>query len=163
MASYTADPMASSPPSTTSKPPHPPHLHALALQTQHNLQHQHDWSSLVTHTHSPNPPHQLLPRPLLSGLPPHRIYTHPDTQVQQLMLSANKTRHDDDNDAARELEWVLPTHVDEKWSLRRFQEVFDAVPAGDEGRKRVLLATVSGDSTIVYYIFHEGIVKPRQN
>ena len=29
--------------------------------------------------------------------------------------------------------------------------------------KRVLLATVDNDSTVVYYIIHDGIVKPRQN
>ncbi|KAH0553130.1 hypothetical protein GP486_006681 [Trichoglossum hirsutum] len=169
MASSTADPTASSPPSTattttsssSSKPAHPPHLRALASQTHHNLQHQHDWTSLATHTHSANAPHRLLPRPLLSGLPPQRIYTHPDTQAQQLMLSADRPRRPDDE--TPELEWILPTHVEERWSLRRFQEVFDALPAGDEGRKRVLLATVGGDSTIVYYILHEGIVKPRQN
>ena len=36
-----------------------------------------------------------------------------------------------------------------------------------EGRrkrlKRVLLATLSDDSTVVYYIVHDEIVKPRQN
>lgn len=90
----------------------------------------------------------------------------------------------------------------EKWSLRRFGEVFDEIeiipPAfgaidmeadveEDENirkrtrdvplpptkgshaknpwrtKKRVLLATVDDDSTIVYYIVHDGIVKPRQN
>lgn len=88
---------------------------------------------------------------------------------------------------------MLPTHLREKWSLRRFADVFDGVgeippePDGIEdeliieddtvdnhraehhkqgkrrGGKRVLLATVNADSTIVYYIVHEGIVKPRQN
>lgn len=29
--------------------------------------------------------------------------------------------------------------------------------------KRVLLATLDDDSTVVYYIVHNGIVKPRQN
>ena len=89
-----------------------------------------------------------------------------------------------------EREWVLPTHLKEKWSLRKFAEAFDAIseipPDGDEdigldghrrgstktpiaqankrrGGKRVLLATVGEDSSIVYYIVHEGIVKPRQN
>ena len=68
----------------------------------------------------------------------------------------------------------------EKWSLRRFAEVFDAVeeePPEDDvggqmweevkgkrrGGKRVLLATLGDDSTVVYYIVHDGIVKPRQN
>lgn len=34
--------------------------------------------------------------------------------------------------------------------------------AGDEV-KRILLATVDDDSTVVYYVVHDGIVKPRQN
>lgn len=34
--------------------------------------------------------------------------------------------------------------------------------AGDEV-KRMLLATVDDDSTVVYYVVHDGIVKPRQN
>ena len=29
--------------------------------------------------------------------------------------------------------------------------------------KRVLLAAVDDDSTVVYYIVHDGLVKPRQN
>lgn len=71
---------------------------------------------------------------------------------------------------------MLPTHVREKWTLRDLAGVFDAVgevPSGGEGDgtggkgrrggKRVLLAVVGDDSTVVYYIVHEGIVKPRQN
>lgn len=84
-------------------------------------------------------------------------------------------------DVPPEREWVLPSHLREKWSLRRFAEIFDAVgavppePGGDEGGevrsgcgrwrtvKRVLLATVDDDSTVVYYVVHDGVVKPRQN
>lgn len=87
-----------------------------------------------------------------------------------------------------EREWVLPTHLSEKWSLRRFAEVFDSIEAVPDGKedldedgkeeelnevgkhwrgmtrqKRVLLATLHDDSTVVYYIMHDGIVKPRQN
>ena len=87
-----------------------------------------------------------------------------------------------DKDVAVEREWVLPTHVREKWSLRKFAEVFDAIEAvppdaedqQDERKpkppwrrecreKRLLMAVVNDDSTIVYYIIHDGIVKPRQN
>ena len=121
------------------------------------------------------------------------------------MLRAGRT----EQDVPPEREWVLPTRLREKWSLRRLADVFDTVEAepdvGDEeggeglegramggmgeggnrigisrestgagvdraqegrrrrGGKRVLLATVSDDSTIVYYIVHEGLVKPRQN
>jgi tRNA-splicing endonuclease subunit Sen15 len=97
-----------------------------------------------------------------------------------------------------EREWVLPSHLREKWTLRAFGETFDglskapeptagtslfeeedadAAEASVEGTvgddissswrtklpKRVLLATVDDDSTVVYYIIHDGIVKPRQN
>lgn len=34
---------------------------------------------------------------------------------------------------------------------------------GEKRQKRVLLATLHDDSTVVYYIMHDGIVKPRQN
>ena len=86
-----------------------------------------------------------------------------------------------ETDVPLEREWVLPTHLREKWSLRKFAEVFDAVgnvPPGEgveneggemedikirKGGKRILLATVGDDSTVLYYIVHDGIVKPRQN
>ena len=78
-------------------------------------------------------------------------------------------------------EWVLPIRLREKWSLRKLAEVFDAleeVPVGSgdnwenengkgtgkrRGEKRLLMAIVGDDSTVVYYIVHDGIVKPRQN
>lgn len=144
----------------------------------------------------------------MSGLPPSRVYVHPDEQIDMLKQGVRE------QDVEKEREWVLPTHLREKWSLRRFAEVFDAVgeeppemgewggardeevDEGGEGRrktgsgverniagevvtarsnignrkgnkrrggKRVLLATVSDDSTTVYYIVHDGLVKPRQN
>ena len=93
-----------------------------------------------------------------------------------------------ETDVPGEREWVLPTRLAEKWTLRRFAEVFDGVgivPPGEggdggedrrdrerlvernvgtrRGGKRILLATASDDSTIVYYVVHDGIVKPRQN
>ena len=100
---------------------------------------------------------------------------HPDEQVEMLKAGVKE------EDVPVEREWVLPTHLREKWSLRRFADVFDAVgetppeenkeetlSAEDQvgkrrGGKRLLLATVSDDSTVVYYIVHDGIVKPRQN
>ena len=93
-----------------------------------------------------------------------------------------------DDEIVVEREWVLPTHLREKWSLKAFAEIFDAIeeepPPSDNdqsqtedshmtkidndkihrtGGKRILLATTGDDSTIVYYIVHDGIVKPRQN
>ncbi|KAI9720790.1 MAG: hypothetical protein M1812_002629 [Candelaria pacifica] len=159
---------------------HPPHLHHLATQVQHNLEFQHDWSSLKVHTRSPHRTSALLSRPILSGIPPQKIYIHPDEQAEMLKHGLSEA------DLNPTKEWVLPTHLKEKWSLRRFAEVFDNIgeaPPGESdqyepGReddrrrdkftarkqeKRLLLATVSDDSTVVYYIIHDGIVKPRQN
>ncbi|KAL8837098.1 MAG: hypothetical protein Q9170_002655 [Blastenia crenularia] len=155
------------------------HQHALAAQVLHSLQYQHDWASLQIHTKSPIDNRRLL-KPLVSGLPPHRIYVHPDEQIEML----KKNIQEKDVPIARE--WVLPTHLREKWSLRKFAEAFEGVAelpspgvqSSEEKKdtservvqkksrrdvKRLLLAIVGDDSTIVYYVVHDGIVKPRQN
>lgn len=161
--------------------PHAPYLQALALQIKHNLQHQHLWTDLQIHTHSASST-TPLPRPLISGLPPTRLYIHPDEQMA-LLQAQKKSGGTGLGEVESEREWVLPSHIREKWSLRRFGEVFDrigVVPpgyAGEQGEdeedeeksnpwrttKRVVLATLDDDSTVVYYIVHDGIVKPRQN
>lgn len=171
---------------TSSLAQHPAHYHHLALNILHNLQYQHDWTSLSIHTHSSS--NTLLPRPMISGLPPRRAYIHPDEQVAIL-----KVEHQTGKAVKQhpEMEWVLPAHWEEKMSLAKFSEIFDAVgtvppggeaanndenedqeeeakKVGDEWRgenrqKRLLLATVHDDSTVIYYIMHDGIVKPRQN
>ena len=97
---------------------------------------------------------------------------HPDQQVEELKAGVKE------DEVEVEREWVLPTHLQEKWSLRKFAEVFDGLgeepPGSDGGQrweevkgkrggKRVLLATLGDDSTVVYYIVHDGMVKPRQN
>ncbi|KAI4211327.1 MAG: hypothetical protein LQ351_005882 [Letrouitia transgressa] len=155
--------------------------HALAAQVLHNLQFQHDWTALHIRTKSPISS-SSLPRPLVLGIPPHRIYIHPDDQAKMLQNGV------DEDSLPLEREWVLPTHLKEKWSLRQFADIFDAIdevpqssdgdrisrendeaniekasPPKRTGGKRILLAIVGNDSTIVYYIIHEGIVKPRQN
>jgi tRNA-splicing endonuclease subunit Sen15 len=182
----------------------PDHLHHLALQVRHNLEYEHQWTRLKIHIHSPVT-NEVLPRPLISGLPPKRLYIHPDEQVELLKAEADRKknlRKDDTNGskssgdidasyAQPELEWVLPAHLREKWSLRKMAEVFDGIsnvppddtfskqlndnsanvpsnvlnPPNEKWRstKRVVLATVSDDSTITYYIMHDGLVKPRQN
>jgi tRNA-splicing endonuclease subunit Sen15 len=166
---------------------HLPQLQSLAVQIQHNLQYQHYWTDLHVHTHSPltNDP---LPRPLVSGLPRQRIYIHPDEQVE-LLKEADRRRKASKAvgetsglqvKAEPEREWILPTRLNEKWTLRRLAGVFDAitsVPPEPESAasasdrrdnpwrttKRVILGTVDSDSTVVYYIVHDGVVKPRQN
>lgn len=166
---------------TNSSVVHPSHLFHLAATIMYNLQHQHDWTTLSFHTHSPLTG-LPLPRPLVSGLPPRRIYVHPDEQVEIL-----KAEHESGTSIVQnpEREWVLPTHLAEKWSLQKFAAVFDSIDTvpkgegdagddqitssvgqkwrGNQRQKRLLLATLHDDSTVVYYIMHDGIVKPRQN
>ncbi|KAF2834703.1 hypothetical protein M501DRAFT_1009007 [Patellaria atrata CBS 101060] len=176
---------------------------SLALQIEHSLRYEHRWTRLHLHTHSPLDGRRLA-RPMLAGTPPQRLYVHPDEQVEMVSREARKGgkkggevlrrggdgRGEEEGDMEEiwgkrpEREWVLPTHLGEKWTLRRLAEIFGGVgvvpPDRDEGeddegadaetkrnmwrsKKRVLLAVVNDDSTIVYYIVHDGIMKPRQN
>lgn len=132
-------------------------VHNLAMTVLQNLRLQHDWSDL-----------QLLNnpgayRPLIRGLPPKRLYLHPDDQIAALVheeATGEKVIHEP------EYEWVLSTHLNEKWSLAKFASVFDSIVnenSENSRPKRIVLATVHNDSTVVYYIMHEGMVKPRQN
>ena len=159
--------------------PNVAYYHNLARQVQHDLSYQHAWKSLTLHT-TPSSPHNStnlsFSRPLLSGVPPRHLYVHPDDQVEMLK------RHLNEEDVSVPLEWVLPTHLKEKWSMKKFAQVFDAMDPSPpispehpevkdnlqpswmrERQKRILMAVVNDDSTIVYYIIHDGIVKPRQN
>lgn len=156
----------------------------LAHQISYNLEHQHDWASLRVVTQDPSAT-QAFPRPLICGTPPRPLYIHPDLQVEIL-----KAEHAGGVSLplAAEPEWVLPTHISESWSLKAFAEIFDAIGTlppveteeatgaevrpihqvgqqwrGANRQKRLLLATLQDDSTIVYYVMHDGIVKPRQN
>ncbi|EME49352.1 hypothetical protein DOTSEDRAFT_49636 [Dothistroma septosporum NZE10] len=175
---------------------HSADLHHLALQIAHNLRYQHLWTDMRLHTHAMHTS-DALPQPLLSGTPPRRIYVHPDEQIE-LLQSQKDHGKTGMPELAPQREWVLPSHLHEQWTLRRFGETFDAIgvepeegtgellfpsPSESESEsesreeqrgekdskwrrnlpKRLLLATLEDDSTVVYYIVHDGIVKPRQN
>jgi tRNA-splicing endonuclease subunit Sen15, fungi type len=172
---------------------------ALPLELLHNLQYQHSWRDLQLHfidTRSATPSlldldltnPSLRAQPsrshtedkiyLISGLPPRHAYLHPDFQNQLI-------RHKiPEKSATIQREWVLPTSLGTKWTLKRLCQVFDALSprqvlkadndAGDveveewKDAKRVLMGMLStngmgGDGTAVYYIMQEGEVKPRQN
>lgn len=118
-----------------------------------NLEDQHDWTSVETH-------HGAGQRPLIKGLPPRRLYIHPDDQIAALEHehSTGVLLHQEP-----EFEWVLAVHPAEKWTLSRIASVFDSVEHAGERAKRIVLGTVHNDSTVVYYLLHEGLVKPRQN
>lgn len=200
--------------------------YSVALQVQHNLQYQQQWTLLTLHTSCDlqladgQLISQTLPRPILSGLPPTRLYIHPDEMVAHISLERKKEKDKlkyqesdqrDDGEMNRnteedttelkdnyqghmcnlnteatestidtpQREWVVPTRIHESWTLSRLAAIFDQienVPPELDGKdrmtgavsdwprsKRVILAVVGDDSTVVYYIVHEGLVKPRQN
>lgn len=144
---------------------HPDYIADLASTVYENLENQHDWTLLESHTHKQQPLPKnktLLPRPLITGLPPRRLYLHPDDQVELVKTHATYTV-----DETPEIEWVLPMHLNEKFSLKQMAEVFDSLelpePLAEGRHKRLLMAIVHDDSTVVYYFVHDGIVKPRQN
>ncbi|KAI1109723.1 tRNA-splicing endonuclease subunit Sen15 [Nemania sp. NC0429] len=139
------------------------HGRQLADTVLDNLKYQHDWTELQLLTHSPATSEPLM-RPMVAGLPPRRLYVHPDDQIEMVKSIAVPDSKILDTP---EVEWVLPTHISEKWTLKLFAAVFDSLPAHLSARpgrpKKIVLATIHDDSTIVYYLLHDGIVKPRQN
>ncbi|KAM0259529.1 hypothetical protein ACHAQJ_003255 [Trichoderma viride] len=119
-----------------------------------NLQDQHQWASLEV-VRIPG-----LSRPMIRGLPPRLLYLHPDDQISALAYeksTGTRAQHD------AEFEWVLAVHLTEKWTLSNFAAVMDALPEVLKGTKRIVLAALHNDSTVVYYIVQEGMIKPRQN
>lgn len=138
------------------------HIDDLVAAVHENLENQHDWTTLKIHTRSVNS-NIILPRPLISGLPPRRLYIHPDDQIAMIKNNTMGTTIAQ----APEVEWVLSTSLNEDITLEFLSNIFDSMdrPADlPEGRnKRLLLAVRHDDSTVVYYFIHDGIVKPRQN
>lgn len=132
----------------------PSAIDKVAFTVMHNLEHQHDWRALEL-CHDSN-----QPRPLIRGFPPSRLYLHPDDQVAALereKATGLKVHLEP------EMESVLAVHLSEKLSLATFASVFDAVRERRPQPKRIVLAVLHNDSTVVYYLMHEGMVKPRQN
>lgn len=126
-----------------------------ALAVLENLENQHDWTSL-----------ELIDIPELSktfikGLPPRLLYMHPDDQIAALELERSGGPKVNKEPVE---EWVLPLLLIDKWSLSKLATAFDTLEKAPGGHaKRLVLATIHNDSTVVYYLVHEGMVKPRQN
>ncbi|EWC45303.1 hypothetical protein DRE_00702 [Drechslerella stenobrocha 248] len=139
---------------------HDPHLLNLRAVVQSNLQLQHYWTDIkpldALADQSDASQLEPLPRPMLYGRPPDQLY---DPEPAPLSTTDSSPK------PAPEMEYVLPVHLDETFTLRKWAAIFDALPKPSDSdlKKRIVVAVVSGDSTVVYYIMHDGIVKPRQN
>ncbi|CAK7274440.1 hypothetical protein SEPCBS119000_006171 [Sporothrix epigloea] len=146
-----------------------------------NLVNQQDWTRMRVHDAASS----KFPRMLLSGLPPRRLYIHPDEQIE-VLRAERKLGNGQRIAQPPELEWIMPMHLAETPTVSLLAAVFDsisAVPPTDEIEeikddsaaeewkawrssrrgKRLLLAVVQDDSSVTYYFMHDGIVKPRQN
>ncbi|KAL2826842.1 hypothetical protein BDW59DRAFT_61342 [Aspergillus cavernicola] len=86
-------------------------------QVLHNLQHQHLWTSLKIHNLA-----TTFPASLISGIPPHRVYTHPDEQLYMVERGLRE------EDVELDRMFVLPTVQGQSWSLEKMAAVFDALP-----------------------------------
>ncbi|KAI9375732.1 tRNA-splicing endonuclease subunit Sen15 [Aspergillus egyptiacus] len=104
--------LVSSAPTTTDNP-----LSHTTYQVLHNLQHQHLWTSLKTHDLSTS-----FPISLISGIPPNRVYTHPDEQLYMVERGLRE------EDLELDRMFVLPTVQGQSWSLEKMTAVFDALP-----------------------------------
>lgn len=61
-------------------------------------------------------------------------------------------------------EIVLPTVLNEPVSPSRLNKVFQGLQELHGSRpKRIILGIVNDDSTVVYYIVHDGLAKPKKN
>lgn len=121
-------------------------LQNLAKTVRENLELEKDWTAVEIHpvaapasAASAGAPDA---RPLLHGLPPRRMYVHPDEQIA--IIRAEKERGGERIPQPPEAEWVLPMHLNEKWSMARFAAVFDSIDAippsaaqGEDGEQDV--------------------------
>lgn len=61
-------------------------------------------------------------------------------------------------------EWVVPKAMHEAMcSMEEISLWFNRVAEIDLRPKRITLAIVNDDGTVVYYFVHDGVTKPRQN
>lgn len=96
---------------------------ANTIQILHNLQHQHLWTHLQIHNiEASGSTDEIAPvRTLISGIPPHRVYTHPD---EQLYMLEKKIKEEE---LRPERMFVIPTAQGQSWSLRHMAFAFDAL------------------------------------
>ncbi|KAL4941467.1 hypothetical protein BDV06DRAFT_179857 [Aspergillus oleicola] len=107
---------------------------ATTHQILHNLQHQHLWTSLQIHELNTKTPISLI-----SGIPPHRIYTHPDEQLYMVERGLRE------EDVELDRMFVIPTVRGQSWSLERMAGVFDALL--EPGEEEIEAAAEERDKT----------------
>jgi len=69
-------------------------------------------------------------------MPPNQIYIHPDKQAYMIEHNIK------DEALPIEKEWVLPMALGDKWTLKRFAEIFDSLPDRHGSQERNTGSTV---------------------
>lgn len=106
-----------------------------AQQVKTNLVHYNLWQNVEVHS--------LDGIHILCGIPPARL---------------------DQNDEENQKEWVVPESMNhDSVSMDVIGGWFDRIAHVTTRPKRVTMAVVNDDGTVVYYFVHDGVVKPRQN
>lgn len=75
-----------------------------------------------------------------------------------------KKLHPEDEKIQPEI--VLVSYLKENWSVARWADAFKELKTQlglDSEPKRVVMAMITDDSTVVYYLVHNGLVEPRKN
>ncbi|CAH6722893.1 tRNA-splicing endonuclease subunit Sen15p [[Candida] jaroonii] len=109
---------------------------SLASKVKTNLQYQNLWTNVTIH--------QVSDLEIVSGIPPNKL-----------------SSVDEEN----QVEWIIPKMFSQdKLSVSEIQNWFSKILelSGDIPR-RITIAIINDDSTIVYYFIHNGITKPNQN
>lgn len=115
---------------------------SLAEQVQKNLLYQHLWNGVCTFDLTLKNGESVT---LCRGTPPEKL--HPD------------------DSGALEEEYILPVETEAKWTISQWNDVFEQLTNLNDGEfvRRVVMAMVTLDSTIVFYFVNNGLTKPRKN
>ena len=99
---------------------------------------------------------------LLSGTPPHRL-SNDDNDTIALGSSSGNVDSTTTTDSA--IEYILPVSMtqykNEHITLECMDLIFERLC--DAKTKRLVLAIINDDGTIVFYFIYKGIHKPRKN
>lgn len=150
-------------------------------QVRLNLIHYNYWNNVTIHSHED--------LEFLSGCPSEPLIPSDNVTATTILKSLNNPNKSEiqtkDNDGVDnidqlsktetdlDLEWIIPrrliynssqTQDQLKLSVKEINQWFKIIKTTIGYRpKRIIIAIINDDGTIVYYFIHDGITKPRQN
>lgn len=75
-----------------------------------------------------------------------------------------KKMHPDDPKILED--YVLVSYTKDTWSVKDWANAFAILKRAEslsEEPKRIIMAMITDDSTVVYYLIHNGLMKPKKN